>query len=159
MSDLSAIKIYNDIPAKKGLVFAVGYTGKKPENLIEISKMLDATIVDVRYSPSSRVDHWRKPFLKNLLKSDYRHLGEFGNINYKLGDASQIRISDYAAGLEILKTILFERNAVLMCACEKPAGCHRRVLGELLKTDGIAYSELDLTGKKEDSGDIQKSLF
>ncbi len=43
----------------EGMIYTFGYTGKKPSDLKAEAERLDAVVVDIRFSPNSRVPHWR----------------------------------------------------------------------------------------------------
>ena len=53
-------------------IYTTGYIGKHIENLPELLKSLAAVLIDVRFSPQSRLPHWSGDHLKRLLGKRYR---------------------------------------------------------------------------------------
>lgn len=119
-------------------VYGVGYQGRTVEELRALAESLDAVIVDVRYSPLSRLPNWRIHSLRHTLP-DYHHIQAFGNANYRNG--GPIEIADYEAGKAEIKEI--DRNVILMCVCKDPHICHRTVLLQKLSADGFETEELN----------------
>jgi len=119
-------------------VYGIGYQGRTVEQLRALADELDAEIVDVRFTPLSRLNDWRIYSLRRTLPR-YRHVKAFGNVNYKNG--GPIQIAAYEAGkAEIAK---MNCNVILMCACKDPRTCHRTVLLERLAADGFEVEELN----------------
>ena len=98
---------------------------------------LDAVLVDIRFVPDSQVLHWRQIYLKVLLGSKYLHIPNLGNRTYK---EDKITIQNLGLGLETVFSL--NKNAVLMCACEKMENCHRRVISAELKKRSIETEEI-----------------
>lgn len=133
-------------------IYTTGYTGKDVNDLKPLLETLEAMLIDIRFSPYSRIFHWRKVYLKSLLGDRYRHIPNLGNRTFK---ENKITIQNLELGI---KTILnLPSNIVLMCACEKTENCHRRVIVEKLNEQNIETYEL----KNWKTGDlsVQKSLF
>ena len=133
-------------------IFTTGYTGKDINDLKPMSQALDAILVDVRFAPFSQVLHWRQMYLKILLGKKYLHIPNLGNRTYK---EEKITIQNLKLGVETVLNL--EANVVLMCACEKPENCHRRVIIEEFRKRNIETIELE-TWKTRDSA-IQIKLF
>jgi uncharacterized protein (DUF488 family) len=109
-------------------------------------------LVDIRFAPLSQILHWRQVYLKILLGKQYRHIPNLGNRTYKEG---KITIQNLKLGIETV--LKLDTNAVLMCACEKPENCHRRVVIEEFQRRGIETIEIE-TWKTRDAS-VQSSLF
>ena len=120
-------------------VYLIGYQRLSPDRLIHICEGLGAYLVDVRYSPRSRLPVWNGSSLRARYPR-YLHLRALGNRNYK--GEGPIEIVDYAAGKAELEAL--DAPAVLMCVCHAPEGCHRTVVGEMLRADGFTVTELNL---------------
>ena len=126
----------------KRMVFTTGYTGKKPEDLKALVESLGARLIDIRYSPNSRVSHWRQMALAGFIGDAYYCLPNLGNRAYK---EKSIQIDNFDAGENWLFWH-FKDNptqpVILLCACEDYATCHRRMVGELLVARGYQVTEL-----------------
>lgn len=117
-------------------IYTVGYGKRQQGEIFELLNGLGAVLVDIRFSP------WGRPGFKGFelsraLGERYVHVKALGNAEYKSGG---MRIVDYAAGRAALAAL--DRPALLLCACASPDGCHRTVVGELLRQDGFSVTEL-----------------
>lgn len=119
-------------------VYTIGYSGRKPAEILEIARDLDATVFDVRFSPRSRVPHWTRGRLEALLGDRYVHVRALGNRNYRSGP---IDLVDFPAGLQLIREA--DRPVILMCACQDPALCHRSTIAETLRRAGMEVTELN----------------
>lgn len=133
-------------------IFTTGYTGKDISDLKPLLETFDATLIDIRFVPSSRVMHWRKIYLKALLGEKYRHVANLGNRTYK---EEKITIQNLNLGIETVLNLPF--NVVLMCVCEKIEHCHRNVIVEELAKREIAAEEI--SNWKTHDGLTQEKLF
>jgi uncharacterized protein (DUF488 family) len=106
-------------------VLSFGYGGQKADRLAAWIRKNGAILVDVRYSPSSSDEQWRKRNLVTLLGDQYVHLKEFGNENFK---GTEIRIHDMAVGTMKIRRLLEAAPVVMMCACWNRSTCHRTVV-------------------------------
>lgn len=120
-------------------VYTIGYSGRKPEELKQIAKDLNATLLDIRFSPRSRLPQWAGSNVKSLVDGDYQHIKALGNANYK-GDGP-VEIVDYAAGRAAIRAN--QRPVILMCACGDPTHCHRTVVANMLREEGFTVTELN----------------
>jgi hypothetical protein len=118
-------------------IYTTGYAGKDISDLKPLVESLDATLVDIRFSPYSEVMVWRQVYLKTLLGRKYLHILNLGNRSYKEG---KIAIQNLQLGIETL--IGLDTNAILFCACETLENCHRRVIADELKRRGIETVEI-----------------
>lgn len=112
------------------MIYTTGYYGHQPEALKALADALDATVVDIRFMPASRVPGWRKQALQKLLGDRYLWVQAFGNIHYN--DGQPIQIADMAAGVKALIK-QGRRNYILLCGCRDAHTCHRSVVGEHLR--------------------------
>ncbi len=133
-------------------IFTTGYTGKNVNDLRPMLDALDAILIDIRFAPFSRIMHWQKVYLKALLGNKYRHVPNLGNRTFK---ENKVTIQNLQLGLETVLSL--NENAVLMCACEKSADCHRRLIIAELNQRNIETEEI-LTWKTKD-GSMQQVLF
>lgn len=118
-------------------IFTLGYSGRKPADILAWLNHLDADLFDIRFSPASRHPMWTGKGLKQVMGERYRHIKALGNENYKGGP---IKLVDWSSGLSAIRAST--RAVVLMCACGNPAECHRTTVAELLRGSGLAVNEL-----------------
>ena len=118
-------------------VYTFGYGGRNLADLLHLVWQLDAVVFDVRYSPRSRNPQWGRDRLKTALNQRYRHVREFGNVNYKGGP---IHIVDYEAGKQRIADS--DRDVILMCVCKDPGICHRTTIARKLREDGFEVEEI-----------------
>jgi hypothetical protein len=133
-------------------IYSTGYTGKDINDLKPMLDALDAYLVDVRFSPTSQILHWRQVYLKVLLGRKYLHIPNLGNRTFK---EEKITIQNLKLGVETL--LKLEHNTILFCACERAENCHRRMIIAELNKHGIEVEELK-TWKTRDSAQ-QNNLF
>jgi len=119
--------------------FGIGYSGREPVEIHRLALQLNAVVVDIRLSPRSRKPEWNKGRLTTMLGNRYLHLPELGNVNYKGGD---ILLKDPDVGIAVLLRELQSRSIILMCVCGEFSKCHRRVVADLLKTQGVRFTEI-----------------
>lgn len=108
------------------IIYTLGYTGSKLSlgELLAFCELRNLKLVDVRISPRSRAAQWNMAPMKDTLKDRYAHIREFGNKNYRNGDA--IELVDPVAGMVQIKAILSDyAGVVLCCACSDHMTCHR----------------------------------
>lgn len=120
-------------------IYTLGYSGRTPQELKAIVESLDANLIDVRYSPASRMPQWSGLRLRQLFGDRYTHLRQFGNVNYK--NDGPIQLVSYEAGREALRGAFSDRPIILMCVCSDPAICHRTHIANLLRQDGFEVAE------------------
>jgi uncharacterized protein (DUF488 family) len=117
-------------------IYTWGYTGATPADLTAYIDALDAYVCDIRYSPRSRVPHWRQHALDEMAgvtahgRRRYRHIIELGNVNYATD--GPIELYAPAAGLREIAPYLAVRPCILLCACADWRTCHRRVVADLI---------------------------
>jgi uncharacterized protein (DUF488 family) len=76
-------------------LYKFGYSGRLPDQLQSLAERLDGVVVDIRFSPRSRIPDWSGGRLRKLLGKRYRHLPALGNRDYKGGP---IEFVDLQAG-------------------------------------------------------------
>ena len=118
-------------------IYTTDYAGKDINDLKPLTDALDATLVDIRFSPYSEVVVWRQVYLKTLLGRKYLHILNLGNRSYK---EDKITIQNLQLGIETL--ISLDTSAILFCGCENFENCHRRVISEELKKREIETVEI-----------------
>ena len=137
---------------KEQKIYMTGYTGKDVNDLKPLLETLDAMLIDIRFSPYSRIFHWRKVYLKSLLGDRYRHIANLGNRTYK---EDKITIQNLELGIQTILNL--PTDIVLMCACEKTENCHRRVIVEKLNEHKIKTIQINDWKSREFS--VQENLF
>lgn len=110
-------------------LYTFGYSGRLPHELLALAEYLDAVVVDIRFSPRSRIPDWTAGRLTKLLGERYRHLPALGNRNYKGGP---IEFVDLAEGVVMVGELLRKRPVILLCACAEVQRCHRLPAAEAI---------------------------
>jgi len=112
-------------------LYTFGYSGRTPHELQTLAEKLNAVVVDIRFSPRSRIPDWSGGRLQNLLGDRYRHLPSLGNRNYRDGP---VEFVDLAAGVVEVGELLRQRPVILLCACADVQRCHRLPAAEAIAT-------------------------
>lgn len=104
-------------------LYTIGYQAIPPERLLHIATTLNATVIDVRKVPVSRIKGYAKSHLQALLGHRYQARGhELGGIRNGVCNTTPDGIAhlraDLAAG----------QNLILMCMEHAPGDCHRHQL-------------------------------
>lgn len=121
-------------------LYTIGYSGRKLDELKAIVAEAQAVLVDIRFSPFSRVPHWRGDALGRVLGERYHHIGALGNKNYRGGS---IEIVDMKQGVAEVISLLSQSPVILMCACKNYHTCHRKVVADFIESNyGIKAEEL-----------------
>jgi uncharacterized protein (DUF488 family) len=110
-------------------LYTFGYSGKQPDELLALAEQLDAIVVDIRFSPRSRVPQWSGGRLARLLGDRYCHLPALGNRNYKGGP---IELVDLETGIAQVADLLAHQPVILLCVCGDVQHCHRRLAAEAI---------------------------
>lgn len=110
-------------PHTPGQLYTIGYQALAPQRLQAIAQGLDATVIDCRKTPVSRIKGYHKCHLQALLGDRYEARGaELGGIRHGISHTTPAGIarvqSDLASG----------RNLILMCMEHSPGDCHRHQL-------------------------------
>lgn len=123
-------------------IYTVGYSGWTPAQLQETATRLDAVVVDIRLSPTSRRPEWRSDALARLLRDRYEVLSDLGNVNYRVSEP--IVLANPGPGVVVARSLLRRRNIILLCACRDHALCHRNVAAQLISEatgDAVVHLE------------------
>ena len=112
-------------------LYTFGYSGRTPHELQTLAEKLNAVVVDIRFSPRSRIPDWSGGRLQNLLGDRYRHLPSLGNRNYKGGP---IEFVDLEAGVVEVGELLRQQPVILLCVCADVQRCHRLPAAEAIAT-------------------------
>lgn len=115
-------------------LYTYGYTGRLPHQLRALAEHLEAVVVDIRFSPRSRIPDWTAGRLQHLLGERYHHLPALGNRNYKGGP---IEFVDLEVGVVRIGELLTEQPVILLCACADVRRCHRLAAAEAI---AVRYS-------------------
>jgi uncharacterized protein (DUF488 family) len=125
------------------------------------------TIADVRSFPGSRrYPHFNKEYLKASLAAagiDYLHFPELGgrrrakpdslNMAWRnemfRGYADYMESDGFRAGIERLLDVGSAQRTAIMCAEAVWWRCHRSLISDYLKTEGIEVTHIMGTGKSE----------
>lgn len=121
-------------------IYTIGYSGWKPEQLAAKVEELGALLVDVRFSPRSRVPQWTKKSLCELVGAEnYVHCKNLGNENYKSG--GPIKLLNPDAAIASLRDV--QRPLILLCGCKDHTICHRADAATVLaEAFGVAVTHL-----------------
>ena len=131
-------------------IYTLGYLGMLMPAIRDKVAQEGGLLVDCRYSAFSRAVGWMKHSFVEAMGENYLHLKGFGNLNYRPQNAHRgVELADPMEAWILLRQKLvssMEESAdgegrgpyssiVLMCACAESAGCHRRDVGEWLRTE------------------------
>jgi uncharacterized protein (DUF488 family) len=136
-------------------IYTLGYQGRKLRDIKLLAAHLSATVIDIRYSPTSRNPEYRGAAPIGVLGNQYQWLRKFGNANYKQPGAP-IQIVYYDEGRKGLEHMA--TDIILMCVCRDYTHCHRKVVADLLRRDGFEVEELSSLAPPEPTAS-QISLF
>jgi uncharacterized protein (DUF488 family) len=92
-----------------------------------LAEQVDALVVDIRFSPRSRIAHWSGGRLAKLPGNRYYHLPALGNRNYKGGP---VDIVDLEGGMAQVAALLARQPVILLCVCSDLHRCHRLLVAE-----------------------------
>lgn len=118
-------------------IYTIGYGHSQPARIAAFLDQFGAILVDIRLNPYGKPG-WKGWELKRTFGERYIQVRNLGNAEYKTGG---MRILDYEAGRQVLAAL--DRPALLLCACHSPDGCHRTVVGDMLRGDGFNVTELN----------------
>ena len=137
----------------------------------EFSYVLDqfnvGCVIDVRSSPRSRWQHFRKPQLRvrlNRIGISYIHLGDdlggmpvSGPTDY----AARHRTAAFVTGIETVLGIASRCTPVLLCSERDPLHCHRFLLisRHLHNLPGVRVSHIRHDGTLENHDDAEERLL
>ncbi len=113
------------------MIYTLGYNAWSRDEIAAKLGELGAWLADIRFSPRSQ----RAGFDQKDLQADfptYVWVQELGNRAFKEGGG--IRLLDPQRGVARIAELLATRPVVLLCACRRVEGCHRKVAAELVAT-------------------------
>ena len=120
-------------------VYTTGYSDKDFTDLPDLLDFLDVVLIDIRFAPTAgKQVEWRKDYLRLLLKYRYRYVPHLGNRISK--GSNKHSIQNLNLGIKIITEL--RKNLLLMCECEKFEDCHRSLISQKLKEQGIETEEL-----------------
>ena len=97
-------------------------------------------LFDVRRTPESREEHFRRGGLQTLAAGqgiDYVFLGnELGGPSDNEGQR-WTETDEFKRGIDIIRSKAAKRACCVLCAERTPENCHRLVIGRLLEKGGI----------------------
>lgn len=111
-------------------VILLGYEGRQPAALVAAVETLNATLLDIRYSPYSRNPVWTRRALAEALGDRYRWVKPWGNVLYR-SSATDCQIADFTAGLDVWDQEP-RPTTILLCRERRSLECHRRVVADML---------------------------
>jgi len=112
------------------MIYTLGYASSTPSDISHYAHKLGAIVVDVRLKPWSKDERFTKESLQNVLSHRYRHVGDFGNENYRGGPT---KLKDVEAGMRIVRPLLKDGPIILLCACWKWSECHRKDVADMIR--------------------------
>lgn len=127
-------------------LFTYGYRGPNPTQAMEDMKAYvadGAVILDIRMVAWSGNPAFRWPYLRSVLGKQYVQCVALGNARYK--DGPPVEIKDLEGGLKTLAGLLELSDVVLLCGCAEKSQCHRRVVAETAKAQGLIEGFCDLS--------------
>lgn len=106
------------------MIFTLGYLRTDPVDVHKLTAVLNAFLLDVRFSPHSGIPAWKQSHLKANLGNRYIHCRGLSNVNEFRPDQG-VKLKDFNGGLGIVRPILRHNNVILMCVCHDLDRCHR----------------------------------
>ena len=139
-------------------IYTLGYSGWTHEAIQEVLDRIDGVLIDIRMVPRSRCLRWDGSTFARKYGDRYVKVKQFGNVNYK-GTMAQVRILDFAAGVEIVRELTKTGRApILLCGCPDVNQCHRKILAaRLAEAWGAEVEHITRPGKHDLPG--QTNLF
>ncbi len=119
-------------------IYTTGYTDRDIALLPALLKSLDAILIDIRFTPTSKHLQWQKDYLRLLLKNRYLHVSHLGNRSSK--ESGKQLIQNINLGIKIITEL--KTNLLIMCECQGIEECHRQEISRRLSEKGIETREL-----------------
>lgn len=110
-------------------IYTAGYQAWRLEDLDAVAAQLGAAIVDIRFSPKSSREEWRKEALEDHFGARYYHIKALGNKNYQGGE---IELANPRAAIAPVRQLLTHGPIILLCMCRDWHMCHRLDAAEFL---------------------------
>jgi uncharacterized protein (DUF488 family) len=122
------------------IIYSLGSSLRTAEEFIHLLQHYRIkSVIDVRRFPTSKLAHFKKEELENLLSIHTIHYYYLGDKlgGYRPGGYEAYTTSkEFLAGLEELETIARQSITGFMCAELLPWRCHRRFIGRKLVEKG-----------------------
>ena len=126
-------------------LYTMGYNNWTDDDFFELLEKLYViyVIIDIRFSPYSKMPWWTKKSLSNRLLGCYTHMDKLGNKNYKNVN-SEIEIVDIESCEKVIQLMNKGFTCILLCACEEYDKCHRKIVAEeIQKRTGCDIKQLE----------------
>ena len=136
---------------KNSSIYTLGTDLRSAEDFIEILLAYEIrTVIDVRSFPKSRMSHFSKDPLAELLKSNgiaYLFFGkELGGFR-KGGYAAYITTEEFSNGVGMIESVAEETVSVIICSEKFPWKCHRKWISRDLQHRGWSVEHIIDKGK------------
>jgi uncharacterized protein (DUF488 family) len=133
------------------LIYTVGTGLRSAEDFIEILLAYGiSAVIDVRSFPRSKMPHFSKDLLAELLKAneiEYHFLGkELGGLR-KGGYTAYLLTEEFSNGVGTIESIAAETISVIICSEKFPWKCHRKWISRELQHRGWAVIHIIDKGK------------
>lgn len=119
-------------------VWHLGYRGLSVDQVVHAVERAGAILMDIRFSAGKPGDPWWARGVRDRLGDRFVENRALGNRAYKSGG---LELADARGGIGALLAWMEHRPVVLMCACERLDGCHRRSVLDILKQRGAVTEE------------------
>lgn len=132
-------------------IYTLGTAFRSREDFIEIINSCNIeAVLDVRSYPSSKLEHFRRANLENLLfkeRLEYHYLGkELGGFR-KGGYENYSLTKEFELGISLLENVAILKTSVIICAERLPWKCHRRYIAKALHEKGWIVEHIIDKGK------------
>jgi uncharacterized protein (DUF488 family) len=133
-------------------VWTIGHGNRSIEETLELLKEHGIQVlVDVRRFPTSKVEHFKKEHLEELLckrEIEYVWLGnELGG--YRQGGYKKhMRTKLFREGISRLIELAESRRVCIMCKEVDPKYCHRRFIAEYLERKNVEMVHITKKGQQ-----------
>ena len=136
---------------KNRSIYTLGTDLRSAEDFIEVLLAYEIkTVIDVRSFPKSRMSHFSKDPLAELLKSNgiaYNFFGkELGGFR-KGGYAAYITTEEFSNGVGMIESVAEETVSVIICSEKFPWKCHRKWISRELQHRGWSVEHIIDKGK------------
>ena len=132
-------------------IYTLGTAYRSQEDFIEIISSCNIeAVIDVRSYPSSKLEHFRRVNLENILSKErlaYHYMGkELGGFR-KGGYVNYALTEEFELGISVLENIAIQKTSVIICAEKFPWKCHRRYIAKALHKKGWIVEHIIDKGK------------
>ena len=136
---------------KNRSIYTLGTDLRSAEDFIEVLLAYEIrTVIDVRGFPKSRMSHFSKDSLAELLKSNgiaYNFFGkELGGFR-KGGYVAYITTEEFSNGVGMIESVAEETVSAIICSEKFPWKCHRKWISRDLQHRGWSVEHIIDKGK------------